>query len=49
MDADQILVLEEGRIVERGKHADLISSRGTYARLLKRQLLEEDLKATAAL
>lgn len=49
MHADQILVLEEGRIVERGKHADLISSRGTYARLLRRQLLEEGLEATSAL
>jgi len=49
MDADQILVLEEGRIVERGKHADLISARGTYARLLRRQLLEEGLEATSAL
>ena len=47
MDADQILVLEEGRIVERGKHADLISARGTYARLLRRQLLEEGLEATS--
>ena len=49
MEADQILVLEEGRIVERGKHSDLISSRGTYARLLRRQLLEEGLEATSAL
>jgi ATP-binding cassette subfamily B protein len=44
MHADQILVLEDGRIVERGKHADLISAGGTYARLLRRQMLEEDLE-----
>jgi len=44
MHADQILVLEGGRIVERGKHADLISAGGTYARLLRRQMLEEDLE-----
>lgn len=43
MHADQILVLEDGRIVERGRHADLIAAGGTYARLLRRQLLEEGL------
>jgi ATP-binding cassette subfamily B multidrug efflux pump len=44
MHADQILVLEHGRIVERGRHAQLIAAGGTYARLLRRQLLEEDLE-----
>jgi ATP-binding cassette subfamily B protein len=44
MHADQILVLEGGRIVERGEHSDLISAGGTYARLLRRQMLEEDLE-----
>jgi len=48
MHADQILVLEGGRIVERGKHADLIAAEGTYARLLRRQLLEEDLESVVA-
>jgi ATP-binding cassette subfamily B protein len=43
MHADQILVLDDGRIVERGSHAALISAGGTYARLLKRQMLEEGL------
>jgi len=44
MHVDQILVLEHGRIVERGKHAQLITAGGTYARLLRRQLLEEGLE-----
>ena len=31
--ADQILVIEDGRIVERGKHDDLIAQEGRYHRL----------------
>ncbi len=31
--ADQILVLEQGRVVERGRHEDLLSYGGTYARI----------------
>ena len=38
--ADQILVVDHGRIVERGKHAELIMSGGKYARLCQQSLLE---------
>jgi len=46
-DADLILVLNEGRIVERGRHEDLLARGGTYASLLRRQLLEQDLAGAA--
>ncbi|MBC8334993.1 MAG: ABC transporter ATP-binding protein [Anaerolineales bacterium] len=36
-NADQVLVLDEGQIVERGKHAELIAQNGLYADLYSRQ------------
>jgi ATP-binding cassette, subfamily B, multidrug efflux pump len=44
MDADEILVLEEGRLVERGTHAALIRAGGVYSALQRRQLLEEQVE-----
>ena len=35
--ADQIIVLDEGRIVERGDHASLMSQKGVYAALFEKQ------------
>ncbi len=43
MNADMILVLDDGRIVERGTHAELLAMEGTYVSLLRRQMLEEEL------
>jgi ATP-binding cassette, subfamily C, bacterial CydC len=38
VDADEIVVLDEGRVIERGSHASLLESRGLYARLWAHQL-----------
>ncbi len=40
--ADQILVLDRGRIIERGTHADLLAIRGAYHRLYSLQFREGD-------
>lgn len=45
-DADQIFVLDRGRIAERGRHDELVRLNGLYAALHKRQLLEEELAAS---
>ena len=41
VDADQILVLRRGKIVERGAHAELLEKAGEYAALWRRQTREQ--------
>ena len=45
-DADLILVLDHGRVVERGTHAELVAHAGLYAGLHRKQLLEAELEAS---
>ena len=43
-EADMIIVLDHGRIIERGTHQDLLARGGAYYDLYRRQLLEESLE-----
>ncbi|MEW1741380.1 ATP-binding cassette domain-containing protein, partial [Nocardia beijingensis] len=45
--ADQILVLEQGRIVEQGNHSQLLNADGRYAELYRTQFAEEPVAAAA--
>jgi ATP-binding cassette subfamily B protein len=44
--ADQIFVLAQGRVAERGTHDQLVARDGLYAAMYKKQLLEEELQAS---
>mgnify|MGYP000868789892 CR=1 FL=1 len=46
LGADQILVVEDGRIVERGKHAELLGRGGLYADLYRTQYFEDSTTVT---
>ncbi len=42
VDADQILVMEDGRIVDRGTHAELLETSPTYQEIVSTQLRAEE-------
>jgi len=46
-DADHIIVLDDGRIVERGTHEVLLARDGYYAELYRKQTLEEEIEEIA--
>ena len=48
-DAEVIFVLEEGQLVEQGRHRELLELDGVYRRLLERQLLSEEIEREEAL
>jgi ATP-binding cassette, subfamily B, multidrug efflux pump len=43
-DADEVIVLDDGKIVERGTHDELVETGGIYANLHYKQLLEQELE-----
>ncbi|MBS1109174.1 MAG: transporter, ATPase subunit, partial [Anaeromyxobacteraceae bacterium] len=47
-DADQIVYVRDGRIVERGTHQGLLAREGHYHRLYQRQLVASELEELAA-
>jgi ABC-type transport system involved in Fe-S cluster assembly fused permease/ATPase subunit len=48
VDADEIIVLDGGRVAERGNHADLLKASGLYAEMWARQQAEDDEESAVA-
>jgi ATP-binding cassette subfamily B protein len=46
LQADQILVVDDGRIVERGRHAQLVAQNGVYSDLYRTQFERQQLEPT---
>ena len=46
-NADEIVVLHDGEIAERGTHAELLAMNGHYTELYNKQLIEEALEEEA--
>jgi len=42
--ADQVVVIDRGRIVEQGTHAELVARGGLYTRIYRRQLIAQELE-----
>jgi ATP-binding cassette, subfamily B, heavy metal transporter len=48
VDADEIVVLDAGRVAEQGTHGELLKRTGLYAEMWSRQLAERDEESVAA-
>ncbi len=42
IDADQIIVVDDGRVIGRGTHEELLQNNGTYAEIVSSQLTAEE-------
>ncbi len=47
-EADQLLVIDDGRVAERGTHAELLAQNGTYAELYRTQFADQEKEAEPA-
>lgn len=43
VNADKIIVMRKGKVVEEGTHAELVAADGSYKKLVARQLMTEEL------